>query len=181
MPIFLADSDRRQFLRVLARVVRRYAWLCSAYCLMDNHYHLLVRTPEPNVASGMRLLNGLYARRFNARNNLQGHVFGDRYHDGVVVDESHFLATARYVVLNPVRAALCAGPGDWQWSSYRATIGSEPAPRFLDTGSLLDQFGGERRRARAAYRRFVYDGLERRPSLAAALEALPIPHAASVD
>ena len=181
LPIFLADTDRREFLRVLARVVRRYAWVCATYCLMDNHYHLLVRTPEPNLADGMRLLNGLYARRFNARHKFQGHVFGDRYHDASVIEDSHLLEAARYVVLNPVRGGLCSAPSDWPWSSYRATVGLEPAPRFLDTGWLLDQFRPELEPAREAYRGFVLDGLGRPPEQENFLEALPIPHAVSVD
>lgn len=163
LPIYVTDGDRETFFAVLDRVVRRYRWQCHSYCLMDNHYHLLVRTPQPNISIGMCLLNGLYSRLFNARHATAGHLFERRFHSAVVIREEHLLEVARYLVLNPVRARVCAEPGDWPWSSYRATVGETRPPRLLEVGWLLDMFASDRQRAREKYRAFVADGIGRAP------------------
>jgi putative transposase len=126
---------------------------------MDNHYHLLVETPRANLSLGMRQLNGLYARRFNLRHGRCGHVFQARFRSILVQRDSHLLRASRYIVLNPVRAGICAHPGDWASSSYRALAGSEPPRPFLCTEVLLGQFGARRASAQAAYRAFVEEGL----------------------
>src|SRR3972149_1510166 len=106
--IFRDDADRLAFLDVLARVLDRFGWLCLAYCLMGNHYHLLVETPRPNLARGMRQLNGVYAQRFNRRHNRVGHLTQGRYGAVLVEGDEHLLTVASYLVRNPVRAKLCA-------------------------------------------------------------------------
>jgi REP element-mobilizing transposase RayT len=108
--IYLDDLDREIFLDRLAHSVERYGWLCHAYCLMDNHYHLLVETPQPNLSIGMRQLNGLYAQTFNSRHDRCGHVFQVRFRSIFVEKDSHLLSCCRYVVLNPVRAGICEHP-----------------------------------------------------------------------
>ncbi len=122
-PIFKDDDDRASFLSILARVNKRYNWLCHAYCLMDNHYHLLLETPEGNLALGMRQLNGVYTQTFNKRHNRAGHLLQGRYKGILVQKDSHLLDVSRYVVLNPVRARMVETPDTWKWSSYRATAG----------------------------------------------------------
>lgn len=154
------DSDRVAFLRTLAHVVERFSWLCHSYCLMDNHYHLVVETPLPNLSSGMRQLNGLHAKHFNARHKRCGHVFQARFRSLLVETDSYLLAVCRYVVLNPVRAGICERPEDWPWSSYRATAGLEPAPGFLTTDWLLSQFAPTRGLAQKRYRAYVAAGIE---------------------
>src|SRR5512139_3602263 len=77
--IFLSDSDRRKFLDIMADTVQKYNWLCHAYCLLDNHYHLIIETPDPNLSIGMRQLNGVYTQAFNVANQKEGHVFQGRY------------------------------------------------------------------------------------------------------
>jgi putative transposase len=161
--IFLDDDDRRLFLGVLTRAVGRFAWLCHAFCLMDNHYHLLLETPRPNLSRGMRSLNSVYAQAFNRRRRCRGHVFQGRFHAVLVEKERHLLELARYVVLNPVRARLVQTAVDWPWSSYRAAVGTAPCPSYLTLDWLLAQFGGERFRARERYRRFVAEGLGDEP------------------
>ena len=156
-PIVRDDGDRRTWLATLAKTVSRFGWLLHAWCLMDNHHHLVVETPNANLARGMRQLNGVYAQRFNARYRRSGHLFGGRYKALLVQGNAHLLELARYVVLNPVRAGLCAHPAEWRWSSYRATAGLAPAPPFLTTSWLLGQFGRDDTRARAGYRAFVDD------------------------
>jgi len=144
---------------LLDRAVVGRGWLCHAYCLMDNHYHLVVETPQPNISEGMHELNLGYAKWFNRRHNFNGHVFENRFYGRLAESDSHFLELARYVVLNPARAGLCETAADWPWSSYRATAGLEPAPRFLTTGRILSHFGNGMRAAQLAYAEFVREGL----------------------
>lgn len=157
-PIYRDDADRFRFLRTLALVVDRFGWLCHAYCLMGNHYHLVVETPRPNLPTGMQQLNGPYAQGFNERHGRCGHVFQARYRSILVEKDSHLLALCRYVVLNPVRAGLCPGPGAYYWSSYQATAGQAPAERFLVTDWILASFATSRLAAQERYRAFVAEG-----------------------
>lgn len=156
-PIFVDDLDRTRFLELLAEVVERFGWICHGYCLMDNHYHLVIETPEANLSAGMHRLNGLYAQRFNRRHNLEGHVFERRYHSELVTSNAHLLELSRYVPLNPMRAGICRDAAGYRWSSFRATVGDAPRPRFLTTAWLLSQFGRTEEEAREAFRRFVHD------------------------
>jgi putative transposase len=157
--IYVDDEDRRLFLQLLGAAVERYQWRCHAYCLMPNHYHLLVETPQGYLSAGMRQLNGVYTQRFNRRHNRVGHVFQGRFKAIVVERDTYLLELCRYIVLNPVRAGLVKRPGNFVWSSYRATAGVVKAPAWLEQKWLLSQFSRQRRRAEAAYRAFVQDNL----------------------
>lgn len=161
--IFLDDDDRRAFLEVLEVTVGRFDWRCLAYCLMANHYHLVLATPRPNLSSGMCRLNGTYAQRFNRRHGRVGHVLGGRFSAILIEREPHLLEVARYVVLNPVRAGMCRHPAQWRWSSFRATVGAECPPRFLDLDGILGLFADDRPRAHERYRTFVDDANGVRP------------------
>jgi REP element-mobilizing transposase RayT len=145
-------EDRCRQLEVLASVVERFHWICLAYCQMGNHYHLLIRTPIPNLARGMRQLNGHYAQAFNARHRRSGHLFQGRYKAILVQDDAHAINAAAYTLRNPLAAKLCTHAELWPWSSYRATLGLEPQPHFLNADALLLLFGTSRDRARAALR-----------------------------
>lgn len=157
-PIYQDDADREAFLMLYAEVAARFGWRTYAYCLMDNHYHLVAETSEPNLSRGMRQLNGVYTQRFNRRHQRAGHVFQGRFTGILVEREAHLLELARYVVLNPVRAGAVRRVQDWRWSSYRATAGLSPAPRWLETAWLLQQFAADLARARRRYRGFVGEG-----------------------
>jgi putative transposase len=146
---------------ILTSVVQRCHWRCHGYCLMPNHYHLVVETPEPNISRGMQRLNGEYAQWFNDEHGFSGHLFQGRFYGGLVESTAHFLELARYLVLNPVRAGLCRDAGGWRWSSYTALVGDAIRPAFLTTDLLLEQFGREPDRAREAFRGFVRDAPER--------------------
>ncbi|HEV8340821.1 MAG TPA: transposase [Candidatus Binatia bacterium] len=161
--VFLTDNDRDHFLSTLSDVTSRYGWLCHAYCLMDNHYHLLVETPKANLSIGMRQLNGIYTQAFNRRHNRVGHLFQGRYKAILVEKDSHLLELCRYVVLNPLRIKGKGKAEHWKWSSYRATAGMASVPEFLTVDWILEQFGRSRSDAQAHYRAFVRDGLESRP------------------
>ncbi len=115
--------DRHLFLDVMSKAVQDCHWAIHAYCLMDNHYHLVVETPDGNLSKGMRQLNGVYTQRFNRQHQRVGHVFQGRYKAIIVQKEAYLLELARYVVLNPVRAGMVGTPDQWPWSSYRATAG----------------------------------------------------------
>jgi REP element-mobilizing transposase RayT len=157
--IYTSAADRQAFLGILASVVNRSHWLCHAYCLMDNHYHLLIETPEANLSRGMRQLNGIYTQWFNRTHHRVGHLFQGRYKAIVVDKESHLLELCRYVVLNPVRAKMTRQAGQWPWSSYRAMVGKEAAPDYLTVDWVLGQFSENKRKAQERYHVFVTEGM----------------------
>lgn len=157
--IFLSDEDRLLFLNTLSHTVKRYQWICHAYCLMTNHYHLLIETPEPNLSKGMRHLNGVYTQRFNRRHGRVGHVFQGRYKAILVQKDTHLLELIRYVVLNPVRAGIAQQPEDWRFSSHQAVLGKALKPDWLTIRWILRQFGNEARIAIKGYREFVLNGI----------------------
>jgi len=169
--IFDDDFDRIALLELLGRTVERFDWLCLAYCLMSNHFHLVLETRKANLALGMRMLNGSYAQRFNLRHERTGHVFEGPYHAALIEKDTHMLEVSRYVVLNPVRGGLCVRPEDWPWSSYSATIGLEPSPIWLAADELLAHFGEPVDRARGQYRSFVN---EHSAVLAMARDQVPV-------
>jgi putative transposase len=121
--IYRDDIDREAWLSTLAQTCERYHWLIHAWCQMSNHYHLIVETVEGNLSAGMRQLNGVYTQAVNRRHGQSGHVFQGRYKAILVVRVSYLLELSRYVVLNPVRAAMVKHTRQWKWSSYHAMIG----------------------------------------------------------
>ena len=156
--IYEQDGDRERFLTIMANVCEQYNWLCYAYCLMDNHYHLLVETPEANLAKGMRQLNGVYTQAFNRTHQRVGHVFQGRYKAILVDKESYLLELSRYIVLNPVRAKMVRSAIEWPWSSYRETIGQKVKAKWLNDDWLLAGFGQKKSEAIDAYKQFVAEG-----------------------
>jgi len=158
-PIFdVIRGDRDFFLVLLERTVKRYRWRCHSYCLMGNHFHLAVETPEANLAGGMQWLKSRYATWFNQENDRVGALFERRYFGELVDDESHAYELARYLVLNPVRAKLCDHPRDWRWSSYAAAVRAIEPPSFLYLDGLRVLFGNGSQGV-ARYEQFVQDGI----------------------
>ncbi len=156
--IYDDDTDRAHFLEVLGEVVKQFNWRCHAYCLMDNHYHLMIATPDGNLSKGMRQLNGVFTQWSNRRHARSGHLFQGRYKAILVDSDSYLLELCRYVVLNPVRAGAVRSPAAWRWSSYRATAGKIDPPAWLEIDTVLAAFGKRRSQAIAAYVQFVREG-----------------------
>lgn len=166
LPIVRDDDDRATFLSQLGDVVELFGWELAAFCLMTNHYHLVLRTPEPNIAAGMHRLNWVYARGFNRKYGLAGHLFDARYWSGVLGTDDYLLEASRYVVLNPIRAGLCRSPHEWEWSSYRQMVGLSPSADFLSL-DWLKMLDPDRAKAQALFRSFVVEGIERSSETAA--------------
>ena len=171
--VYKDDVDRETFLDALFQVNKRYNWICHAYCLMNNHYHLIIETPDGNLSAGMRQLNGVYTQTFNKRHKRVGHLFQGRYKAILIQKDSHLLEVSRYVVLNPVRAKAAERPELWKWSSYQATGGKEKPHPCLTTEWILGQFGTTRSIAVEAYQTFVQSGI-RQESIWKALRAQSI-------
>lgn len=157
--IYKDDEDRKIFLDILAKVNNRYNWICHAYCLMNNHYHLMIETPDGNLSKGMRQLNGVYTQLYNKRHHRVGHIFQGRYKAILIQKESHLLEVSRYVELNPVRAKAVKRPEEWLWSSYRGTSGMEKPHACLTPDWILGQFSKKREQAEKKYRDFVEAGI----------------------
>lgn len=150
--IFQYDSDRLDFLVCLEGVVHRFDLSCLAYCLMPNHYHLVVATSDGLLSPAMRSLNGRYALRFNQRYQRDAHLFKNRFGSVTQETDVQLKWTVRYVIWNPVRSRLCADPTEWPWSSARASAGLEPGSPALDMAALLAYFGDEPETARSRLR-----------------------------
>lgn len=157
--IFEDDQDRQAFLQLLEQVISEFNWLCYAWCLMGNHYHLLIQTPDGNLSKGMRQLNGVYTQASNRRHQRVGHLFQGRFKAILVDGDAYLLELSRYLVLNPVRAGIVASPADWAWSSYRASKSLVPAPAWLAVDGLLALFAKRRSLAQQRYAQFVADGI----------------------
>ena len=153
-PIFLDTDDFERFLDLLQELSTRFGWPFFAYCLMTNHFHLVLETPEGDISAGMHRATFVYAQYFNRKYALDGHVFQGRFSTVLIRSDVQFLAAIRYVVTNPVRAGLTARAEQWRWSSYRATAGIRRPPDFLSVDRVLAYFGShpdERRQRFAAF------------------------------
>jgi len=153
--IFEDDVDRRRFLEILSEVIITDNWICHAYCLMGNHYHLVIETPEGHLSHGMRQLNGIFTQWSNHRHERVGHLFQGRFKSILIDKDAHLLELSRYVVLNPVRALMVTRPEDWPWSSYRSMLGLAACDKWLFTDELLALFSTKRSDAIQQYHQFV--------------------------
>jgi putative transposase len=157
-PIVDDGVDCAMWERLLARVVRECSWEVLAFCLLTNHFHLLLRLPLGELSDGMRELNGVYARQFNQRHRRSNHLFGRRFWSTRITTRAHLLASARYSDWNPVRCGLAAAPADYRWSSHAAVAGLVHSPSFLAVGALLGLFSPDPAAGRAAYLEWVAAG-----------------------
>ncbi|MBU1670204.1 MAG: transposase [Actinobacteria bacterium] len=158
--IYLSERDRRRFLSFLKEVTEEKRWLVLSYCLMGHHYHLLLETPEPNLAIGMQKLNGLYSTWFNHVHQHVGHVMQGRYRSRVVDEDGYFMWLTKYIALNPVRSGFVDSPEKWPWSSYAWMVGKETEHPLLSPARVLNTFGSGRAEAAVEYARYVTEGIE---------------------
>jgi REP element-mobilizing transposase RayT len=170
-PIFIDDRDRERFLETLGEAVSRFQVRCHTYCLMANHYHLLLQPMQETLSRAVRHLNGVYSQRFNRRHQRVGHVFAGRFKSLLVDREHYLLMLCRYIALNPVRSGAVREPADWRWSGHRALVGTVAAPDWLTPNEILEAFDPRGDGfARDAYARFVEEGI--RPDRASELDEL---------
>ncbi len=140
--IYKSRRDREQFLSYLESSVVRYGAKIHAYCLMTNHYHLLLETPEGNLPEILRHINGAYTNYYNTKRKRSGHLFQGRYKAILVEADEYLLELTRYIHLNPVRCGMVTKPEDHPWSSYKDYIGGRLKPAWLCTDTVLAHFGG---------------------------------------
>jgi putative transposase len=159
MTIFHNEKDWIKFIQFMERVTEKYNWTCHAYCLMSNHYHLLLETPDANMVPGMKQLNQFYSQFYNWKYQRVGPVLQGRYKAWLIEKEEKFLDNCRYIVNNPVEAKMVEHPSEWPWSSFRATRGLEKVPGYLETDFLLKHFSSSRKKAQKMYEDFILAGI----------------------
>jgi REP-associated tyrosine transposase len=137
--IFVDDEDYETYTRLLATATRRQGWHLLGYCLMPNHVHLLIETPETNLGNGMQWLQSIYALAFNERHCRDGHLFQGRYKSPLVDGDEAFVKTTAYIAVNPVAAALCKRARDWPWGSHALVSRARPVPAWLAHDRLVDR------------------------------------------
>ncbi|GGY81173.1 transposase [Pseudoduganella plicata] len=157
--IFADDKDHLIWQDTLAVVVGRFKVVIHAFCLMPNHFHLLIETREPNLSQAMHYLNGSYARRYNQRHGQAGHLIQGRYHAVLVEQDEQLLEVARYIALNPVRARLVAAPADWRWSSHRYYCALDVVPDWLTRDVVLEMFASTQEHGTSHYDGFIRAGI----------------------
>ena len=153
--IFRSERDKEKFLEYLEKISERFSIIIHTYCLMSNHYHLLIETPEPNLSKSIQWLNVSYAINFNRKYKRSGHLFQGRFRAILIDADAYLKQLSRYIHLNPVKANLVSAAGQYRWSSYPAFVGKLTPPMFLETGWLLSNFGNSRRVAQKNYKDFV--------------------------
>jgi putative transposase len=160
LPIFTGDDTRRRFLSLLDTVTCKYDWELHTFCLMTNHYHLLLETKEPTLSVGMQQLLSRYAQWFDWEHGYEGHVFERRFFSREIETDRDLLATSRYILLNPVRAGMRHTAAEWQWSSYGVTAGTAPAtaPPRLSEWTLEYLGRRDSERARDGFADFIRAG-----------------------
>jgi len=159
--IVVTDLDRTIWVELVAAQAVARGWIVYAYCLMTNHYHLVVLAPANDISPAMQRINCEFSRRVNALHDESAHRFKNRFEAKRVRNDAHLLQVVRYVDLNPVRAGMEAFPENHRWSSYRGLIGLDPAPPFLSVDETLLLFGNDRQRGRDSYREYVHEVLGR--------------------
>ena len=158
-PIFRFDGDRIAFLDRVAQVVRRYELHWIAYCLMGNHYHAIVQTPDGRLSCAMRDLNGGFSRLCRSIYGRDAHLFKNRFWCEAIDTPEYFVTAMRYVDLNPVRAGLCGHPSDWPWGSFRAMVGLDQAPAFLMPEVFLSGLASDLDVARTEYAQLIDEAI----------------------
>ena len=157
LPIFIEDEDFEDYLFLLKRYLNEYDVVLYAYCLMDNHIHLLVETPKANISRFVKVLHGTYARRFNIRHNSKGHVFESLFTSTLVDKDNYLLEVSRYIHLNPVKAKIVDLPEEYKWSSFNYYLSPDKESLWIQTNKILGYFNGSSYK----YKEFVYERIKK--------------------
>ena len=157
-PIVWDRHDQDSFVEELAAAATKYKWDVFAWCLMTNHYHVVLGAPQDGLSAGFQEINGNYSRRTNRRYGRVDHLFKNRFFSVAVESEAYLVAALLYVARNPLAAGLCRRAEAWRYSSYRATVGIDRPPRWLVVDRVLRLFGPTPDQARAAYELMVHSG-----------------------
>lgn len=157
--IFNSDKDRELFIELLCEIHNRYRVEIHAYCLMGNHYHILICTPLGNISRAMRHLNGVYTQRYNKRHRLDGPIYRGRYKSILVDADTYLLRLNRYIHLNPVVAGIVNKAEQYKWSSYKDYLSTRERPYWLVTTDTLAYFG--ERYQKKKYKLFVEEGIDK--------------------
>jgi len=159
--IFLDDHDYLTWHETFARTSDKFGFISHSFCLMPNHFHILLETLQANLSDGMQFLNSHYSQHFNKRHDKIGHLLQGRFNAQLVDHDSYLAELGRYIALNPVRAGLVASAAEWRWSSYRYTAGLAAPPPWLETERILACFGQISNEQRhRAFRAFVAGGID---------------------
>jgi putative transposase len=140
--IFSDDNDRKTFLETLGQMSHRFDVEIHAYVLMDNHYHLLLKTNRPNLSKSMQWFGTTYTRRYNSAHGRSGHLFQGRFKNHIVEDETYLMRLSCYIHRNPLRAGMVHRLVDYPWSSYKTYAYGKKAPWWLKTDMILSLFKG---------------------------------------
>ena len=159
MMIFEGSSEKWRLLDLLADTAEELDWAMYAWCVMGNHYHFLLKTPEDNLSEGMHHINMSYGEWYNKSRGRHGHVFQDRFFSILITEDSHLLEASRYVVLNPLRVGLVAAPQEWPWSSYSTAVLGARSRVSLKDRELMGMFSQQEAESRELYREFVQVGI----------------------
>ena len=156
--IFYSEKDKYVFIDKMNETFEKYSFTCYAYCLMDNHYHLFIKTPFANISEGMHYLNTSYANWFRAKYKLVGSIFQGRYKSILVDGDSYALVLSAYIHLNPVRAGMADNPSNYHFSSFLDYIGKRsPVVKRLDVSFILNKFADDKKEARKQYMQYVME------------------------
>jgi REP element-mobilizing transposase RayT len=156
--VFQSNRDRERYLSYLESAHERYGAVIHVYCLMGNHYHLLLETPRGNLSQIIHHINGAYTTYFNIKRDRSGHLFQGRFKGILVEKDAYCKELSRYIHLNPVRAGMVKAPLEYPWSSYRYFVGRDKKPEWLTMELVLGDFGGEGRTGFRRYREYVERG-----------------------
>lgn len=153
--IYASNKDREKFLEIINNAYKRFKAIIHAYCLMTNHYHLLIETPKANLSKCMQYINSTYTNYFNRERKRYGHLFQHRYLGLLVEEDSYLICLSRYIHLNPVRADMVKKPEEYKWSSYHHYISHRDDPAFLEKSKTLAFFKGDIEK----YKEYVEEGI----------------------
>lgn len=158
--IFYSDDNKRVFLLKMDQTFLEYSFICYAYCLMDNHYHLFIKTPLSNISQGMHYLNASYANYFTAKYKTNGPLFQGRYKSLLVDEDNYALVLSSYIHLNPLRAGLTKNIDEYTWSSLLDYLGKRKKElKKLDTQFILTQLHNNLTQSRAIYKSYILENL----------------------